>query len=42
MFHKLNSLGMNDDLWDKVCGLGSETWKGGESVELLVALICQE
>ena len=21
-------LGMNDDLWDRVCGLGSEIWKG--------------
>ena len=26
-FHKLHVLGMNDDLWDKVHGLGSETWK---------------
>ena len=23
-------LGMNDDLWDKAHGLGSETWKGCE------------
>ena len=23
-------LGMNDDLWDRVCGLGNETWKGCE------------
>ena len=30
MFHKLHVLGMNDDLWDKVHGLGSETWKGYE------------
>ena len=30
IFHKLHVLGMNDDLWDKVCGLCSETWKGGE------------
>ena len=22
--------GMNDDLWDRVRGLGSETWKGCE------------
>ena len=29
-FHKLHVLGMNDDLWDKVRGLGSETWKGCE------------
>ena len=29
-FHKLHVLGMNDDLWNKVCGLGSETWKGCE------------
>ena len=27
---------MNDDLWDRVGGLGSETWKGCERVELLV------
>ena len=26
-FHKLHVLGMNDDLWDRVRGLGSETWK---------------
>ena len=26
-FHKLHVLGMNDDLWDKVIGLGSEIWK---------------
>ena len=29
-FHKLHFLGTNDDLWDKVRGLGSETWKGFE------------
>ena len=28
--HKLHVLGMNDDLWDRVCGLGSGTWKGCE------------
>ena len=27
-FHKLHVLGMNDDLWDRVRGLDSETWKG--------------
>ena len=27
---KLHVLGMNDDLWDQVRGLGSETWKGCE------------
>ena len=26
-FHKLDVLGMNDDLWERVRGLGSETWK---------------
>ena len=26
--HELHVLGMNDDLWDKVHGVGSETWKG--------------
>ena len=29
MFYKLHVLGMNDDLWDRVRGLGSETWKCG-------------
>ena len=29
-FHKLHVQGMNDDLWDRVCGLSSETWKGCE------------
>ena len=37
-FHKLHVIGMNDDLWDKVRGVGSETWKGWERVELLVVL----
>ena len=32
-FHKLHVLGMNDDLWDRVCGLSSETWLGCERVE---------
>ena len=27
---KKANLGMNDDLWDEVRGLGSETWKGCE------------
>ena len=38
MFHKLHVLAMNDDLWDRVCGLGSETWKKCERVECLVIL----
>ena len=38
MFHKLHVLGMNDALWEKVRGLGSETWKGCELVGLLVVL----
>ena len=25
-FHKLHVLGMNDDFWDRVRGLGSQTW----------------
>ena len=29
-FHKLHVLWINDDLWDKVRGLGNETWKGCE------------
>ena len=30
-FQKLHAHeGMNDDFWDKVRGLGSETWKGCE------------
>ena len=28
--HRLLDLRMNDDLWDIVRGLGSETWKGCE------------
>ena len=36
--HKLHVLGMNDDLWDRVLGVSSETWKGCERVELLVVL----
>ena len=35
MFHKLHVLG---NLWERVRGLGSETWKGCEWVELLVFL----
>ena len=27
-FHKLHVLGINDNLWDRVGGVGSETWKG--------------
>ena len=30
MFHKLHVLGVNDDLRDKFCGLGNETWQGCE------------
>ena len=26
-FHRLHVLGMNNDLWGRVPGLGSETWK---------------
>ena len=26
-FHKLHVIGTNDDLWDKIRGLDSETWK---------------
>ena len=29
-FHKLHVLGMNDDLWDKFRGFGSETCNGCE------------
>ena len=29
-FHKLHVLGMNEDWWDIVCAVGSETWKGCE------------
>ena len=32
-FHKLHVLGMNDDLWDRLRGLGCETWKGCEWYE---------
>ena len=30
VFDDLHILGMNDDLWDRVCRLCSETWKGCE------------
>ena len=30
---------MNDELWDRVRGLSSKTWKGCEWVELLVVLV---
>ena len=30
MFHKFHILMMNDDLWDRVRGLGIETRKGWE------------
>ena len=29
-FHKLHVLRMNDELWDRIRRLGSETWKGCE------------
>ena len=29
-FHKLHVLGMNDNFWDRVREVGSETWKGCE------------
>ena len=28
--NKLHVLGMNDDFWDRIRRLGSETWKGCE------------
>ena len=27
---------MDEDLWDRILGLGSDTWKGCERIELLV------
>ena len=30
MFHKFHVIDINDDLRDKVRGVGSETWKGCE------------
>ena len=38
--HNLHALRMNDDLWDRVRGLDSETWKECELVELVVFLKC--
>ena len=29
-FHKLHVIGLNGDLWDRVRGVGNETWKGCE------------
>ena len=34
----MHVLGMNDDMWDRVRGLDSGTWKGCEYVELLVVM----
>ena len=34
MFHNLNVLGMSDDFWEKVCGLGSETWMDNATPDL--------
>ena len=31
-FHGLQVLGMNNDLWDRFCGLGCEIWMKGEWV----------
>ena len=28
--HKLHGIRVNDDLWDRVRGIGNETWKGCE------------
>ena len=33
---------MNDDLGDRVCGIGSETWKGCKWEELLVLKWCKK
>ena len=35
-FQSSEVLGMKDDLWARVRGLGSITWKGCDCVELLV------
>ena len=35
-FHSWEVLGMKDDLWARVRGLGSITWKGCDWVELQV------
>ena len=37
-FHKLHVLGMNGDLWNRVCRVDSETWNGCEREKLLVFL----
>ena len=36
VLHSWEVLGMNDDLWDRVRGLGSVAWEGREWVALLV------
>jgi len=43
-FHSWEVLGMKEDLWDRVCGLGSVTWKGCEWEGLLVLsyLVCED
>ena len=35
-FHVVQVIGMNEDLWDEVRGLDSETWKGCAWAELVV------
>ena len=39
-FHVLQVLGMSEDLWNRVCGLGSKASRGCEWVELLVVQTC--
>ena len=35
-FYSRHVLAMKDNLWERVFGLGSKTWKGCDRVELLV------
>ena len=37
---KVQVLKMNNDFWDRICGLGSELWKTCEWVELLLVPLC--
>ena len=40
MFQSWQVLGMKEDLWERVRGLDSMTWKGCDCAELLVGRTC--
>ena len=40
MFHKLHFLGTSNDLWDRVCGVERETWKGYARLRIFSLVSC--